>query len=709
MYVSKICERVGSRAAAFIFSLISPCILFAAQLPPIPLSDQSANFIEPSQIEALLDSSSNLTFEDVSASPWRERFQSRAEKGFNFGVTKDAVWLHIPLRNLTPLQDWILLVDNPRLQHVDLFLRTPSGEVQHARSGDAVAPAVRPLAGREVAFPLLIESGKEVEIYARITTTAPLTAPLQAITLHQYLHQTRISAVVLSGIVGAMLLLFVVAMLALWKHPKAPMRAFTAMVFVQTVYVLVQDGLSTEYLWPDHPEWTTHVKFFFISMLAPVALYYSSLTLNFREYAPRIRQATLAVVALGIASSLLSLWLPGQFTYMTATWLSALTATLLLGAIPYVWMCGNRDARTFLLSGLPLILSALSVVAHNFALIRLSTSDVFMMYKLAYLFFISTQLFHTLGRLRAEKNDAIGQIQKMRIWHDVSAELDSTQASTPVQPPVKQTGLTSIRHAVPQILNQPVLIRTLGRCEVWRDGDRVRFASRGVPRQQIMLSLVLAGGTRGISRTVILDTLWPHSDGDLAEKSFRTTLYRLRQTIGADVLQQSASVLSLNEEVAWAENIAFEELASSLIQAIKSNPEPYVIENALDAIQLYEGDFLPGFDAPPVAAQRESLRRIFHGLIILLAEHHITKGDARTGLDIYRRGLSCSQPAEKLFQGLLRCHLALGQHAEGLAAYERCRAFLLEHFHVQPSAETERLKNALAAPQGQHFAAPIKH
>jgi len=696
MNYSKICGHISQTAFALLFSLLTPCMLLAAQPSPAPLTEIGNTFVEPSQIEALLDSSGDLTFEDISTSPWRERFQSRADKGLNFGVTKDAVWLRFTLHNPTPLRDWILLVDNPRLQHVELFLHTPAGKIQHMRSGDEVSPSARPLPGREVAFPLVLKSGKNLDIYARITTTAPLTTPLQVVTLRQYHDQTNISAVILSGIIGAMLLLFATAVLSLWKYPKAPMLAFTVMVFVQMVYVLVQDGLSTEYLWPDHPEWTTRVKFLFISLLAPVALYYSSLTLNFRDYAPRIRQATIAVVVLGIASSILSIWLPGQLTYMTATWLSAITATLLLGAIPYVWLRGNREARTFFLSGLPLILSALSVVAHNFALIRLSTSSVFLMYKLAYLFFIATQLLQTRGRLRLEQSEALSQSQKMRVWREMSAELESIQAST--QPP-GNSSLQIPMSVRPHVHSQPVRIRTLGRCEVWRDGSCVRFANRGVPRQQIMLALVLAGGTRGISRTAIQDTLWPDSDGDLAEKSFRTTLYRLRQVIGGDVLQQSAATLSLNTEVAWAENIAFEELAAGLIQEIKSKPAPHVIEQALATIQLYEGDFLPGFDAPPIVAQREHLRRIFHDLIKLLAEHHIAKGDVHTAQDIYRLGLSHSQPTEVLYQGLLRCYLALGQSTEGLAAYERCRTFLLEHFHVQPSAESARLKSALANHQ----------
>ena len=688
MCKNKLAKTIG--IISVLFALTSPCALSAALLPPVPLTEEGIDFIEPAHVEALQDSN-NLAYEEVTASPWRERFQSRADKGLNFGVTKNAVWLRFTLRNSTPLLDWILLVDNPRLEHVELFIRTQTGEVQRMLSGDAVASTVRPLPGREVAFPLTISTGAQMELYARIATAATLSTPLQMLTPRQYQRQTRTSAVMLSATIGAMLLLFIVAALGLRRYPGMRMGAYTAMVFVQLVYTLIQDGLATEYLWPDHPLWTWHVKAVFIFLLAPVALFYTTVTLDFRNYAPKLRLLALALVALGVVGAITSPWLSGQFVNRGASILSGATAALLLGAIPYVWLRGNTDARTFFLSGLPLILSAFAVLAHNYGLFGLPTSFVFHTYKLAYLLFLTLQLFHALGRQYQEARKMASEAQLVESWREVAA---APTVQAPVQTPA-------------QAPDRPVLIHTLGRCEVWRDGNRVRFASRGVPRQQTMLALVLAGGTRGVSRTVILDTLWPDSDGDLAEKSFRTTLYRLRQAIGAEALQQSGSTLSFNAEVVWAENIAFEELAASLIQAIQSNPEPRTIEQAFNVLRLYGGDFLPGFDAPPITAQREHLRRLFHNLVVGVAECHISNDAYHTALDIYHRGLNHSEPGEPLFQGLLRCHLALGQCAEGLAAFERCRAFLHERFNAHPAAETERLKRTLADPQGQHIAAPV--
>jgi DNA-binding SARP family transcriptional activator len=46
----------------------------------------------------------------------------------------------------------------------------------------------------------------------------------------------------------------------------------------------------------------------------------------------------------------------------------------------------------------------------------------------------------------------------------------------------------------------------------------------------------------------------------------------------------------------------------------------------------------------------------------------------------------------------MACYQRLGRRAEGLAAYQRCRAALAAGLGVTPSDETEALRHALVAP-----------
>jgi DNA-binding SARP family transcriptional activator len=47
--------------------------------------------------------------------------------------------------------------------------------------------------------------------------------------------------------------------------------------------------------------------------------------------------------------------------------------------------------------------------------------------------------------------------------------------------------------------------------------------------------------------------------------------------------------------------------------------------------------------------------------------------------------------AEEFYQGLMTCHQNLGQRAEALSVYNRCRRALSQAFGVEPSAKTQAL------------------
>jgi DNA-binding SARP family transcriptional activator len=63
---------------------------------------------------------------------------------------------------------------------------------------------------------------------------------------------------------------------------------------------------------------------------------------------------------------------------------------------------------------------------------------------------------------------------------------------------------------------------------------------------------------------------------------------------------------------------------------------------------------------------------------------------------VYRRALEADNLAESLYRGLMRALAAIGDHAEAMNAFRRCRELLSIVLGVKPSAETERLYREIA-------------
>jgi two-component SAPR family response regulator len=113
-------------------------------------------------------------------------------------------------------------------------------------------------------------------------------------------------------------------------------------------------------------------------------------------------------------------------------------------------------------------------------------------------------------------------------------------------------------------------------------------------------------------------------------------------------------------------------------------------------LKLYQGPFLPAeTDYPWTVPMRERLRARF---VCHLQEAGARLERASAWHDaaaIYKRGIDTDELAEEFYQGLMRCHLALGQVAEGLAVYRRLRQILSIVLSIVPAATSETLHRSL--------------
>jgi len=118
------------------------------------------------------------------------------------------------------------------------------------------------------------------------------------------------------------------------------------------------------------------------------------------------------------------------------------------------------------------------------------------------------------------------------------------------------------------------------------------------------------------------------------------------------------------------------------------------------ALNLYHSGFLPAeTDAPWAASLRERLRSLFIRHIAAFARRLYDLGRPDEAIDYYLRGAEADPLAEEFYQGLMRCYLGTGRHAEGLAVYRRLRQMLSVALGIAPSSSSDALyKSLLAAP-----------
>jgi two-component SAPR family response regulator len=230
-------------------------------------------------------------------------------------------------------------------------------------------------------------------------------------------------------------------------------------------------------------------------------------------------------------------------------------------------------------------------------------------------------------------------------------------------------------------------VHVLGRFRLLSGDTPVSIPPRLRKPQELLQALIAFGGTE-VGAGVLIDALWPDSEGDAAYHALESALYRLRQLLGSrDALRMEGGKMSLNRDRLWVDMWRFEEELER-----PHDPEANHIERIGRLRLLYQGHFLQHETEKPWALKvRQELRdRLLRAIRDTAREcEHARRWEDAANL--YRSGIELDSLNEGLYRGLMLCHQELGDHSEALQAYRRCRELLTRFLGVPPNAKTQAL------------------
>jgi LuxR family transcriptional regulator, maltose regulon positive regulatory protein len=236
-----------------------------------------------------------------------------------------------------------------------------------------------------------------------------------------------------------------------------------------------------------------------------------------------------------------------------------------------------------------------------------------------------------------------------------------------------------------------IRVHVLGRFRLLTGDTPIIIPPRLRKPQELLQALIAFGGTE-VSAALLIDALWPDSEGDAAYHALESALYRLRQLLGArDALRMEGGKVSLNRDQWWVDMWEFEE---ELQRA--HDPEANDIGRIGRLRLLYRGHFLQHETERPWALKvRQELRdRLLRAIRDAARECERTRR-WEDAANLYRSGIELDSLNEGLYRGLMLCHQELGDHSEALQAYRRCRELLTRFLGIPPNAKTQALYHSV--------------
>jgi DNA-binding SARP family transcriptional activator len=185
-----------------------------------------------------------------------------------------------------------------------------------------------------------------------------------------------------------------------------------------------------------------------------------------------------------------------------------------------------------------------------------------------------------------------------------------------------------------------------------------------------------------VTRARLAASLWPDVADHRANGDLRSALWRLRRVTG--VIREMDSRLALAPEI----DVDVSDL-TDLTRALINEPARPALERLAD---LVNGDeILPAWDEEWLIVERERFRVLRLRALERSAEALLADRDHGAALDAARACVATEPYRESSHRLVVRIHLAEGNNAEALRAYQAYRNLVSDELGVSPSSIMDEL------------------
>lgn len=242
----------------------------------------------------------------------------------------------------------------------------------------------------------------------------------------------------------------------------------------------------------------------------------------------------------------------------------------------------------------------------------------------------------------------------------------------------------------------PLRIYLTGRVLVEDDG-RILLDERHLMGRQgrLVFAHLACEHLRAVSRDELAGELWLDTVPPSWERSLSSIISKLRALLASAGLPNVALNGSFGQYQlalpadAWIDVEAATRAIDRAESALRGDELEEALGWAHAAYQISRRTFLMGEDGPWVTLKRSKLRDVLLRANECLSEPSIWPKEPEYAVRYATEAVNLAPFRETSYQLLMRAHFAVGNRAEALRVYERCRCFLSEELGVSPSSQTE--------------------
>jgi DNA-binding SARP family transcriptional activator len=235
----------------------------------------------------------------------------------------------------------------------------------------------------------------------------------------------------------------------------------------------------------------------------------------------------------------------------------------------------------------------------------------------------------------------------------------------------------------------------------FEQNGQLAFDERQLPGRQGRLAFVyLVIHRSGAPRAQLIDVLWGDDPPREVDVTLAAVLSRLRGllkkgTIDASIDVQHGTIALRLPVGTWVDVEAAANAIDEAEGAVRRGDWRIAWSHANVAAVIARRPFLPTEEAPWIQSWRERLRSVLvRGLHCLstISEH---TGEPPLAVQYAAEIIAIEPYREMAYRHLMRLHMRMGNAAEALRVFAKCREVLRKELGASPSADSERLHLAI--------------
>jgi DNA-binding SARP family transcriptional activator len=209
--------------------------------------------------------------------------------------------------------------------------------------------------------------------------------------------------------------------------------------------------------------------------------------------------------------------------------------------------------------------------------------------------------------------------------------------------------------------------------------------------REILFYLLDQGST---SRDVLLETFWPEIPPGRQVSNLHTAIYSIRRAFGREAVDYDGAIYSLQiGELLDFDVDHFERAAKAADRLPIGDPRRKFALN--EAIEAYQGPFLPDFTSNWVIDRRGELELRYLDLLAEFSEEALVQDDPQRAMESLREALRIDPFRDDLNRQFLEALGVLGRRTEIIRHYHKYADLLAEELELEPSDEIRTLYHRL--------------